>query len=69
MSLYFSVAVWASLLLGGFGLIRHLVPRYRVPATATKARWGPPSPCRDPLFPLISPQSLNAIGRKPTLRQ
>ena len=24
------VAVWASLLLGGFGLIRHLVPRYRV---------------------------------------
>jgi hypothetical protein len=30
MSLYFSVAVWASLLLGGFGLIRHLVPRYRV---------------------------------------
>ena len=30
MSLYFSIAVWASLLLGGFGLIRHLVPRYRV---------------------------------------
>jgi hypothetical protein len=30
MSLYFSVAVWASLLLGGFGLIKHLVPRYRV---------------------------------------
>jgi hypothetical protein len=30
MSLYFSVAVWASLLLGGFGLVRHLVPRYRV---------------------------------------
>src|SRR5262249_3719384 len=30
MSLYFSVAVWASLLLGGFGLIRHFVPRYRV---------------------------------------
>jgi hypothetical protein len=30
MSLYFSVAVWTSLLLGGFGLIRHLVPRYRV---------------------------------------
>ena len=68
MSLYFSVAVWASLLLGGFGLIRHLVPRYRVPATATKARWGPPSPCRDPLFPLISPQSLHPIGRKPMPR-
>ncbi len=30
MSLYFSVAVWASLVLGGFGLIRHLLPRYRV---------------------------------------
>jgi hypothetical protein len=30
MSLYFSVAVWASLLLGGFGLVRHLLPRYRV---------------------------------------
>jgi hypothetical protein len=30
MSLYFSVAVWTSLLLGGFGLIRHLLPRYRV---------------------------------------
>ena len=30
MSLYFSIAVWASLLLGSFGLIRHLVPRYRV---------------------------------------
>jgi hypothetical protein len=30
MSLYFSIAVWASILLGGFGLIRHLVPRYRV---------------------------------------
>ena len=30
MSLYFSVAVWASLLLGGFGLIRHLLPHYRV---------------------------------------
>jgi hypothetical protein len=30
MSLYFSVAVWASVLLGGFGLIRHLLPRYRI---------------------------------------
>ncbi len=30
MSLYFSIAVWASLLLGAFGLIKHLVPRYRV---------------------------------------
>jgi hypothetical protein len=30
MSLYFSVAVWMSLMLGGFGLVRHLLPRYRV---------------------------------------
>jgi len=30
MSLYFSVAVWTSLLLGGFGLVRPLLPRYRV---------------------------------------
>ena len=30
MSLYFSIAVWASLGIGGFGLIRHVVPRYRV---------------------------------------
>jgi hypothetical protein len=29
MSLYFSVAVWASLLLGGFALVRHRLPRYR----------------------------------------
>ena len=30
MSLYFSVAVWASLMLGSFGLVRHHLPRYRV---------------------------------------
>ena len=30
MSLYFSVAVWASLLLGGFGLVRHVLPCHRV---------------------------------------
>jgi hypothetical protein len=29
MSLYFSAAVWTSLLLAGFGLMRHLLPRYR----------------------------------------
>jgi hypothetical protein len=29
MSLYFSAAVWTSLLLAGFGLLKHLVPRYR----------------------------------------
>ena len=30
MSLYFSVAVWTSLMLGSIGLVRHLLPRYRV---------------------------------------
>jgi hypothetical protein len=30
MSLYFSVAVWTSLLLGGFSLVRGHLPRYRV---------------------------------------
>src|SRR6516225_3499362 len=29
MSLYFSAAVWTSLLLAGFGLMKHLLPRYR----------------------------------------
>jgi len=29
MSLYFSIAVWTSLALGGFALVRHLLPRYR----------------------------------------
>ena len=29
MSLYFSMAVWASLLLASFDLVRHLLPRYR----------------------------------------
>jgi len=37
MSLYFSVAVWTSILLGGFGLIRHLLPRYRVRRPLFKA--------------------------------
>lgn len=37
MSLYFSMAVWASLALGAFGLVAHLLPRYRVrPRLATK---------------------------------
>jgi hypothetical protein len=30
MSLYFSAAVWMSLLLASFGLVKHLLPRYRV---------------------------------------
>jgi hypothetical protein len=32
MSLYFSTAVWGSLALAGFGLVKHLLPRYRVRA-------------------------------------
>ena len=32
MSLYFSVAVWTSLALASFGLVAHLLPRYRVAA-------------------------------------
>jgi hypothetical protein len=44
MSLYFSIAVWTSLLLAGFGLIRHLVPRYRVrrPLFKLTSRWPGP---------------------------
>jgi hypothetical protein len=41
MSLYFSVAVWMSLLLGGFGLVRHLVPRYRVGRPIVRATRRP----------------------------
>ena len=48
MSLYFSAAVWTSLMLGGFGLVRHLVPRYRVRRPLVKATRRPiPDP--DPL--------------------
>jgi hypothetical protein len=47
MSLYFSVAVWMSLMLGSFGLIRHLVPRYRVRRPLIKATRRPvPIPIR-----------------------
>ncbi|MGB7037831.1 MAG: hypothetical protein WBD71_20160 [Xanthobacteraceae bacterium] len=41
MSLYFSVAVWTSLLVGGFGLVRHRVPRYRVGRPLLKATRQP----------------------------
>jgi hypothetical protein len=41
MSLYFSTAVWASLALGSFGLVKHLLPRYRVPAPFTWATRRP----------------------------
>ena len=47
MSLYFSVAVWMSLVLGGFGLVRHLVPRYRVGRPIVRATRRPvPVPVR-----------------------
>jgi hypothetical protein len=47
MSLYFSFAVWASLMLGGFGLIRHLVPRYRIGRPLVRATRRPvPVPIR-----------------------
>jgi hypothetical protein len=42
MSLYFSSAVWTSLLLAGFGLVQHLLPRYR-------ARLLLPKPINRPL--------------------
>jgi hypothetical protein len=38
MSLYFSTAVWGSLALGSFGLVKHLLPRYGVRPTAQSAR-------------------------------
>jgi hypothetical protein len=41
MSLYFSFAVWSSLLLGGYGLVRHLVPRFRVGRPLIKATRRP----------------------------
>jgi hypothetical protein len=38
MSLYFSVAVWMSLALGGFGLVRRFLPRYQTRPTLLPAR-------------------------------
>jgi hypothetical protein len=47
MSLYFSLAVWTSLTLGGFGLVRHLLPRYVARAPLAKpARRPLPVPIR-----------------------
>jgi len=45
MSLYFSLAVWSSLALGGFGLVKHRLPQYRLrPANASMVsrRHSPP---------------------------
>ena len=41
MSLYFSTAVWASLALGSFGLVRHSLPRYCVRTPISRARPQP----------------------------
>ena len=41
MSLYFSMAVWGSLALAGFGLVKHLLPRYRVRVPLTRATRRP----------------------------
>jgi len=41
MSLYFSTAVWSSLALAGFGLVKHLLPRYRVRAPLAQATRRP----------------------------
>ena len=47
MSLYFSAAVWASLLLASFGFIRQVLPRYRRswPAPAGRYRGRFLLPC------------------------
>jgi hypothetical protein len=41
MSLYFSTAVWGSLALAGFGLMKHMLPRYRVRAPLARATRQP----------------------------
>ena len=47
MSLYFSAAVWMSLLLASFGLVKHLLPYYRVSAPAPRPTVRPlPVPVR-----------------------
>jgi hypothetical protein len=50
MSLYFSAAVWMSLMLAGFGLVQHLVPRYRA------GRPVPRFPRRPAVVPLPRPR-------------
>jgi hypothetical protein len=47
MSLYFSAAVWTSLLLASFGLVKHVLPYYRVRAAAPRPTVRPqPVPVR-----------------------
>jgi hypothetical protein len=40
MALYFSAAVWTSLLLAGFGLVQRLLPRYRLRQPIAKVARG-----------------------------
>jgi hypothetical protein len=46
MSLYFSAAVWSSLVLCGFDLVKHHLPRYRRTRLALPAPRGQPLPVR-----------------------
>ena len=48
MSLYFSMAVWASLTLGAFGLVAHLLPRYRLRRAAKPAQRALVLPAHSP---------------------
>ena len=49
MSLYFSVAVWSGLVLGGFASVKDELPLYRAQATPVPASMGAPS------APLLAP--------------
>ncbi len=53
MSLYFSIAVWASLLLAGFALVRHALPRYRVRVPLFR-----PQPTRRPVAVVVRSSSV-----------
>lgn len=43
MSLYFSAAVWTSLLLASFGLVKHLLPYYRTSTPVRRLAAPPPA--------------------------
>ena len=53
MALYFSLAVWSSLVLGGFGLVKDHLPRYRRgSAQASPANWRLPVSASAPEAPV-----------------
>jgi hypothetical protein len=54
MSLYFSVAVWTSLLLGGFALVRHRLPRHRVRRPLVQIRRTPSDRRRGPFLAMTA---------------